>query len=510
MLSKVYSAGLSGIEGFIVCCETDVAAGLPQTVLIGYLSSEVKEAADRVRTAIKNSGYALSPRKIIINLSPADIKKEGCNFDLPIALSILASYGLVKGERFKDSLFAGELSLGGKLLAVRGALSIAAAAKEAGFRRIYLPEENALEGSAIDGIECFGIKDLSNLIRILNGSLAHPLPAFYREDGNNYADKADFSDINGQEILKRATIIAVAGRHNILFIGPAGTGKSMIASRISGIMPLMSLEERIEVSKIYSVCGSLPQNEPLLIKRPYRSPHHSISPNALAGGGAKPKPGEISLAHRGVLFLDELAEFKRETLEVLRQPMEDGKISISRIKGSYIFPADFIFAAATNPCKCGFYPDRNKCCCDIRQIQHYLGRISKPLLDRIDICVETRPLSYSELRKEGSGETSAAIRKRVEAVRLIQNERFKKHGISFNGQMDKKLVDRYCLLSKKDEKFLKEIYEAKKMSVRALHKILKVARTVADMEESEGILHKHLCEAVSYRGLEEKYWGGKR
>lgn len=508
MLSKVYSAGLLGIDGFIVCCETDVGSGLPQTVLIGYLASEVREAADRVRTAIKNSGYLLSPKKIVINLSPADIKKESCNFDLPIALSILSSYGIIKTEAFNGCIFAGELSLSGKLLSIKGTLSIAIAAKKAGFKKLYVPSANASEGSVIEGIECFGIEDLNSLVSVLNGEKTHPPHAIYNESGYDYETGGDFSDINGQEMLKRATIIAVAGRHNILYIGPAGTGKSMIASRIPAIMPIMSMEERLETSRIYSVCGMLDADEPLLKKRPYRNPHHSISPNALVGGGIKPKPGEISLANHGVLFLDELAEFKRETLEILRQPMEEGRVSISRLMGSYVFPADFMLIAATNPCKCGFYPDRNRCNCNINQIKHYLGKISKPLLDRIDICVETRLLNYDELRKHGSGQKSTEIRKIVENARIIQNERFKNDGILFNSQMDKKLVDRYCTLSKKDEEFLKDIYESRSMSVRSVHKILKVARTSADIDKSEQICRRHICEAISYRSLEEKYWGG--
>ena len=374
MLSKIHTAGLLGINAFHVCCETDIGDGLPGIILIGSLSGEVKEAADRVKTAIKNSKYSFYPRKIVINLSPAEIKKEGCGYDLPIAISILEALGTVKSNILNKSLFVGELSLSGELLPIRGILPIVMFAKENGFENVFLPYDNLAEANIVTGIKNFGIKNLKDLIEILNGEKTYSENIQIQIPETK--EYSDFSDVNGQILLKRAVQIAVAGRHNILFIGPAGTGKSMIAKRIPGIMPNMSDEEALEVSKIYSVCGLLSSKEPILKIRPYRSPHHTVSPQALSGGGRVPKPGEISLAHKGVLFLDELAEFKTNTIEVLRQPMENKTVSIARVNASIDYPADFMLVAATNPCKCGYYPDRSKCSCNEAQVKKYLSRIS--------------------------------------------------------------------------------------------------------------------------------------
>ena len=506
MLSKVYGAGVYGIKGVLICCEADIATGLPNTSIIGYLSSEVKEAVDRVKTAIKNSGFKLEPRKVVLNLSPADIRKDGTAYDLPLAISILSAYGLVKQDLLKFSVFAGELSLSGEILPIRGTLSMACAVKEAKMKNLFVPVANAYEGSVIDEIKCFGINNLKEMIDILNNEIPIPKAYILEESAYYTEDNLDFSDISSQESIKRATTIAVAGRHNLLIIGPAGTGKSMIASRIAGIMPTLTKEEALTVTKIHSICGILPQNIPLIRKRPFIAPHHTISMQALCGGGTKPKPGEISLATHGVLFLDEFAEFKKETIEVLRQPLEEKKIKISRIYGSYEFPADFMLCCATNPCKCGFYPDRTKCRCTDRQVAAYIGKISKPLLDRIDICTEAGLLRYEELETKKRGETSAEIRVKIESARLIQLNRFKGLDIRYNSEMRKKHIDEFCKLEKSDSEFLKKIYEKKDMSVRTLHKILKVARTIADIEKSENIKREHLAEALSYKGLEEKYW----
>lgn len=509
MLSNVYSAGLNGLAGFIVCCETDAGRGLPQITMIGYLAPEVREAANRVCTAIKNAGFCLEPKKVIINLSPADTRKEGCAYDLAIAVSVLASYGLIDRKWLKYSLFVGELALSGRLLPIRGSLSFAAAAKDAGFERIYLPAQNVMEAAAIEGIDCYGIEDLRSLTDMLCQKTPHIQKTVYREEEEEAkACRKDFADINALAFPKRATMIAVGGRHHLLYIGPAGTGKSMMASRIPGIMPGMSREERLEVSKIYSICGYLDPKAPIMRERPFRSPHHTISSQALSGGGGRPRPGEISLANKGVLFLDELAEFKRDTLEALRQPMEEGEVHIARVNRACTFPADFMLVAATNPCKCGFYPDRERCKCDIKSIRNYLGKISKPLLDRIDICTETRMMEYGRIRGRERGEGSREMKKKIEKVRKIQNERFRDCDILFNAQMDKTMIETFCVLSGENEDFLAEIYEKKGMSMRSLHKVLKVARTIADFEESERIEHAHLCEAIGYRGLEERYWGG--
>jgi Mg chelatase-like protein len=504
MLSKINTAGLLGINAFHVCCETDIGDGLPGIILIGSLSGEVKEAADRVKTAIKNSKISFYPRKIVINLSPAEIKKEGCGYDLPIAISILEALGVIKSDILSKSMFVGELSLSGAILPIKGILPIVIFAKEMGFENIFLPYDNLAEANIVSDIKNFGIKNLKDLIEILNNK------KIYSENISTQIpmkkEYSDFSDVNGQILLKRAVQIAVAGRHNILFIGPAGTGKSMIAQRIPGIMPNMTDEEALEVSKIYSVCGLLNSKEPILKIRPYRSPHHTVSPQALSGGGRVPKPGEISLAHKGVLFLDELAEFKTNTIEVLRQPMENKIVSISRVNASIDYPADFMLVAATNPCKCGYYPDRNKCNCNELQVRKYLSRISKPLLDRIDITVETSIIRYDELKGDFNNTSSNEIKKYIEKVRQIQLSRYSNYNFSYNSEIPPSLINTFCKLKEQDDIFLSNLYEMKKMSVRGLHKILKVARTVADFNEHIDIEHDDICEAISYRSLEDKYW----
>ncbi|MFC2470206.1 MAG: YifB family Mg chelatase-like AAA ATPase, partial [Lachnoanaerobaculum gingivalis] len=460
MLSKIHTAGLLGINAFHVCCETDIGDGLPGIILIGSLSGEVKEAADRVKTAIKNSKYSFYPRKIVINLSPAEIKKEGCGYDLPIAISILEALGTVKSNILNKSLFVGELSLSGELLPIRGILPIVIFAKENGFENVFLPYDNLAEANIVTGIKNFGIKNLKDLIEILNGEKTYSENIQIQIPETK--EYSDFSDVNGQILLKRAVQIAVAGRHNILFIGPAGTGKSMIAKRIPGIMPNMSDEEALEVSKIYSVCGLLNSNEPVLKIRPYRDPHHSVSPQALSGGGRIPKPGEISLAHKGVLFLDELAEFKTNTIEVLRQPMENKTVSIARVNASIEYPADFMLVAATNPCKCGYYPDRSKCSCNEAQVRKYLSRISKPLLDRIDITVETSLIRYEELKGDFKNISSEEIKNYIEKVRQIQLNRYKDYGFSYNSEIPAGLINKFCNLKKSDDIFLSDLYEMKK------------------------------------------------
>ena len=425
---------------------------------------------------------------------------------MPIAISILEALGVIKSDILSESIFIGELSLSGELLPIKGVLPIVIFAKETGFKNIFLPYDNLAEANIVSGIKNIGIKNLKDLIEILNNEKT------YNENINKgilppqERKYSDFSDVNGQILLKRAVQIAVAGRHNILFIGPAGTGKSMIAQRIPGIMPNMTDEEALEVSKIYSVCGLLNSKEPILKIRPYRAPHHTVSPQALSGGGRVPKPGEISLAHKGVLFLDELAEFKTNTIEVLRQPMENKTVSIARVNASIDYPADFMLVAATNPCKCGYYPDRSKCSCNEAQVKKYLSRISKPLLDRVDITVETSMIRYEELKGDFHNVSSDEMKKYIEKVRYIQLNRYKDYDFSYNSEIPPNLINKFCALSEQDDIFLSNLYEAKKMSVRGLHKILKVARTVADFNEHENIEHADICEAISYRSLEDKYW----
>ena len=506
MLGKTYSAGTIGIDGHIVCCEADVSSGLPTYVFTGYLASEVKEAVDRVRTAVKNSGINLLPKKIVVNLSPASFKKSGCLYDLPIAISILSAYGIIESEYLENSLFIGELSLSGEILPVNGVISISKKAKDEGFKNIFVPEANTNEALAIGGIRVFGLKSLLQVYNFLC-ERENIEEALYKESEFERKPEFDFKDIRGQEILKRAATIAVAGNHNILLIGPAGTGKSMISKALPGIMPEMTKEESIETSMVYSVSGKLNENS-LLKLRPFRSPHHTISKQALIGGGLRARPGEVSLAHNGVLFLDEFAEFKSEVIEVLRQPMEDKLVNISRVNANYAYPANFMLCAATNPCKCGFYPDRSRCVCTETQVRRYLGKISKPMLDRIDICIEAALISYEEMTEKKEEESSEQIRKKIEKVRKIQEERYEKYTISYNSQMKQEHIEAFCALEAKDEGFLKQIYEKRGMSVRALNKVLKVARTIADIEGNKDIKHENLCEAILYRGPEDKYFGG--
>lgn len=510
MFSKVFSGALKGIDGSLVQVEADVGNGLPGFQLVGYLASEVKEAQDRVRTAVKNAGFRLPAMKVTVNLSPANVRKQGTAFDLPIAVAVMASYGQIEAAKLLEtSAFIGELGLDGSVKPVIGALSLVAAFREAGLSRCFLPVLNQQEGLAIEGIDIIPAARLSDVVHMLNGMEAIvPAGRFGPgKDGQRPEYSEDYREVNGQKLLKRATEIAVAGRHNILYIGPAGSGKSMVARRIPTIMPPLSSSERLEVSKIYSVCGMLPRGKALLSERPFRSPHHTISPKALTGGGNIPRPGEISLASRGVLFLDEFPEFQRRTIEVLRQPLEEREITISRANGSCVFPADFMLAAAMNPCPCGFFPDRSRCSCQDSQIRRYLGKISRPLLDRIDLCAEAAPITFQEVRGEMENESSADIRKRVEAAWEIQMERFRDMDICFNSEMGGREIRRYCRLQKEEEAYLQEIYQKLGLSARGCQRMLKVARTIADLDRKDQIGKEHLGEAAGYRGLEEKYWG---
>lgn len=509
MFSKVHSVGILGVEGYPVVVEADVSEGLPGFTMVGYLSAEVREAQDRVRTALKNSGFRLPARKVTVNLSPADMRKEGTGFDLPIAVAVLAASGLVEPSLLSSSVLVGELGLDGRIKPVSGILPITAAARRDGKRRCFLPVPNVKEGQIIGGIDIIGVENIRQLAAMMNEpETITPAAGDCLNQWERESYDVDFSEVNGQLLLRRATEIAAAGMHNILYIGPAGTGKTMVARRIPTIMPSLSHEENIEISKIYSICGLLPQDQPLLSKRPFRSPHHTISPQALTGGGRIPKPGEISLASRGVLFLDELPEFQKNSIEILRQPLEERKITISRLHGSYEFPADFMLAAAMNPCKCGYYPDRSRCTCTETQIKQYLSRISKPLLDRIDICAEAVPMKYEEVKGKEGGESSAAIRGRVEAARLIQKQRFEDSGIYFNSAMNGAQIGEFCPLGLTEQEFLKRIFDHMRLSARGYGKILKVARTIADLAGSRDIKKEHLAEAAGLRGLEEKYWGG--
>ncbi len=509
MFSKVNSAGLHGMEGYLVQVEADAGDGLPSFVMVGYLASEVKEAGDRVRTAIKNSGFRLPPRKLTLNLSPANVRKDGTAFDLPIALAVLGAYDILSLDGLKESACLGELGLDGAVKPVRGVLPLVMALQKAGIHRCFIPEGNVLEGLAVEAMEIVKVSSLRQMAGFLDSpeTVTVEKRGVLELENNNLVYPVDFSEVSGQFLVKRATEVAVAGQHNILYIGPPGSGKSMIAQRIPTIMPSLSRDEQLEISKVYSVCGMLPPDRSLVRIRPFRSPHHTISSQALAGGGKRPRPGEISLASHGVLFLDELAEFRRGTLEILRQPLEEHRIFVSRIHGTYEFPANFMLVAATNPCPCGYYPDRSRCFCDQTQVSRYLGKISRPLLDRFDICVEVAPVSYQDIRERSEQESSHDIRQRVEAVREIQRRRFKSSSLYFNSEMGNREIREYCALGEKEDLFLKRIYEKSGLSARGCNRTLKVARTIADLDGKESIHLEHLMEAFGYRDLEKRYWG---
>ncbi len=506
MFQKVVSAGIWGIDGFLVDVEADIHDGLPGFILTGNLAQETKEAQERVRIALKNADIRLPPKKITVNLSPADIRKDGTAYDLAIAAAVMGAFGIVPDEFLRDAMIVGELGLNGEVKPVRGVLSFVSAARDSGLKQCFLPKDNALEGSIVTGIEIIPVDSIQELtgmlqdperISVLKGDAWKKL--------NQTAEipyEIDFSELNGQPLVRRATEIAVAGRHNILYIGSAGTGKTMAAKRIPTIMPPLSREESIQISKIYSISGLLPPEMPLMTRRPFRSPHHTITPTALAGGGVIPKPGEISLASNGVLFLDELPEFSGKVIEILRQPLEDRVVTVSRLHGSCQFPANTMLAAAANPCPCGFHPDKSRCHCSPGQIKRYIGKISKPILDRIDITVEAAPITYDEFRRTGQNESSSQIRERVIRVQEIQRRRQN----MFNGEMSAREIAEYCVLDAMEEEYLRLVYQSMKLSARACHKILKVARTIADLDGKEQIEKVHLCEAVGYRSLEDKYW----
>ena len=500
MICSVRTLGVTGIRGVNIMAECYISNGLPAFDIVGLPDAAVKEARERVRAASKSSGLTFPVSRITVNLAPASLKKSGTHYDLPILLSILAAAGSVRRPR-SDSAFIGELSLDGQLRPVSGVLPMALAARDEGVKALFVPYENAAEATLARGPVVYGIRNVRELAEALNGERVltpHPLWEPAPQTGN----LLDFKDVLGQENVKRALEVAAAGSHNVLLIGPPGSGKSMLSKRLPSILPDMTWEESLEVSRIYSVMGQLTDKEPLISRRPFRSPHHTISNAGLAGGGTNPRPGEISMAHQGVLFLDELPEFRKDTLDMMRQPLEDGKVTISRVSGAVTYPAEFMLVCAMNPCKCGWYGDPSgRCRCSERAVNEYRGRISGPLLDRIDIVVEVPAVHFEDLRTRAEAEPSSEVKRRVDAARAIQNRRFGGKGGMCNARMGPGEMRKFCDLDEASSELMKQAFEAMGLTARSYDRILKVARTVADLEGSENIEPHHIAEAIQYRAV---------
>lgn len=507
MYSAIKTAILEGIQTRQIQVEVDISNGMPVFEMVGYLTPEVREGKERIRTALHSIGVILPAKRITINLSPAHIRKNGTGFDLPIAVAIMQSLGLVTKESCEGKLFIGELSLNGKILPVNGILPVVSDGTKAGICEFVVPRENENEARLVKSAKIYSFDTLQDVLEFLNGKP-------YQEKVINLQENIlslckDFKDVCGQKFIKRACEVAASGMHNMLLIGPPGAGKTMISERLATILPPLTEAERLELSKIYSVCGLLTNKNALITERPFRAPHHTITQCGLTGGGVIPKPGEISLAHNGVLFLDELPEFQKQTLEILRQPLEDHEIHLVRSKGTVTYPANFLLLAAMNPCNCGYYPDMNKCRCSDGSLRRYFDKVSQPLLDRIDICVEAPALRYEELTGDERGvESSKEIQERVLVCHEIQCERYKNEEFSHNSGIPAARLDEFCFLGEKEKKHMEVMYEKMNLTARTYHKILRVARTIADLEEEKMISLSHLNEAICYRNVDEKFWGG--
>ncbi len=508
MLTKINSIVLIGIEGFKIEIEIDISNNLPKWEIVGLPDTSIKESRERVKTALKNSGYEIRGKKILINLAPAEIKKEGAIFDLPIAIGILANLEYIKNNKLDDYAFLGELSLDGKINPIAGALAMCIELKKIGINKVVLPKDNAIEASIVKDLEVYGVENIKETVEFLNNEkeilkTESKLDEILKNEGKN---NLDYSEVRGQENVKRALEIAAAGGHNLLMIGSPGSGKTMMARRITTILPDMNFEETLEVTKIHSIAGMTNKNK-IILKRPFRSPHHTISKVALVGGGKTAKPGEISLSHRGVLFLDELPEFNKNTLEVLRGPLEDRSVLISRANGNYEYPANFMLIASMNPCPCGYYGSNEKqCTCSSKDIEKYMHKISGPLLDRIDIQVEVNCIEYKRISTINKEETSEEIKRRVNKARKIQEERYKKYNIFSNSELSPSLMEKYCQVDEECKKLLEKAFTRLNLSTRAYNRILKVGRTIADLEGRENINKNDIAEAIQYRSLDKKYF----
>lgn len=508
MYSKVNTCTLEGLKGIVVEVESDLSRGLPVFNIVGLADTSIKESKERVRAAIKNSGYEFPLSRITINLAPANLKKDGSQMDLAIAIGILKSAGLIKHSNLNDTVLIGELSLEGKVNPIQGALPMVLSLRELNVKKCIIPYDNKDECCVMEDMEIIPVRSLTQVVEYLNDELyIDPYMAdINKEEEDFYDDSLDFVDIKGQSGLKRALEIAAAGGHNMLIIGPPGSGKTMAARRLPSIMPELTFEESVEVTKIYSISGQLNSNS-LIKTRPFRSPHHTASAISLIGGGRVPKPGEVSMAHHGILFLDELPEFSRHVLEVLRQPLEDQKVTISRASSSLTFPSKFMLIASMNPCPCGYFGDPyHECTCSQGNIDRYLNKISNPLLDRIDMHIEVSPVKYLDFNENGREESSSSIRERVKIARAIQINRYKESKIFTNSEIYNKDIEKYCKLTGKSEDIMKFAYNKYKFSGRTYNRVLKVSRTIADLDGKESIEENHLLEAISYRNLENKYW----